>query len=216
MRLKLAAAVVVMTGPGALAAAQDAPEGRHLLEQPEVTGPPAGPDAPADPRTAQEEAAPGPSVPRSGAQAEAPALIDASRPKVVAELIRATGLPAELNVQDSGAVEIRSQANGANFWLYFQACDPDFTSCEVITFAAGFDFASPQVPDLLGNWNATRYSKAYLDKDGDPFVEFSVNMVHGVSARNFLNTLDWFTLEMKAFMDQISWDDSDVAAAQPI
>lgn len=221
MNVKLAvAALALMTGPGALATAQGAPAGPQAGQPSEVPAEPEQLMRPDNPDTAQPQAEPQAPLQHSRAPSpgpeDMPALVDARDPAAIVELMQAGGYPAELNVQESGAVEIRSQANGANFWLYFQACDPDFTNCEIITFAAGFDFSSPQVPELLGDWNVTRYSKAYLDKDGDPFVEFSVNMVHGVSTRNFLNTLNWFTLEMKAFMSQIGWNDTDVAAAQPI
>ena len=143
-------------------------------------------------------------------------LVDATDPEAIAQLMRSAGYTAELRTQPTGAKEIESEAAGVNFWLYFQACNPDFTGCEVITFSAGFDFDTPQRPDILGDWNRTRYSKAYLDEDGDPFVEFSVNMVHGVSPENLLNTLNWFTLEMTAFMQQIGWHAEDAQQAQPI
>ena len=143
-------------------------------------------------------------------------LIDASDPKTIVRLLRQRGYAADLNVDQSGAVEIRTSHDSPNFWLFFEACAPDFTQCEVITLAAGFDFDAPQVPGLLGNWNEERFSKAYLDSEGDPFVEFTINMLHGVSPENFIDTLDWFGREITEFIDQIGWHVEDVEPARPV
>lgn len=155
--------------------------------------------------SAQED--PGPAV--SG-------LVDATDPESIAALLREEGYKATLKHQESGAVEIQSSAHEASFWLYFQACTPEFTECEVITFSSGFDFETAQLPDIIGDWNVSRFSKAYLDKDGDPFVEFSINMKEGVSRENFLDTLSWFTTEMEAFIERIGWNNDIAGQTQPI
>ncbi|MEQ9316865.1 MAG: YbjN domain-containing protein, partial [Henriciella sp.] len=74
----------------------------------------------------------------------------------------------------------------------------------------------PQTEAIFGDWNRQKISKAYLDEDGDPYVEFSINMLHGVSRENFTDTLNWFAMEMAAFMDQVGWSEDDKAPAQPI
>lgn len=143
-------------------------------------------------------------------------LIDASDPAAVAALLAGHGFEAILSKQETGAVQIKSSAAGESFWLYFQACDEDFTGCEVITLSTGFDFETPQTEDIFADWNRQKISKAYLDEEGDPYVEFSINMLHGVSRENFIDTLNWFAMEMAAFMDQIGWSEEDSASAQPI
>ena len=146
----------------------------------------------------------------------APQVIDATDPELIARILRSEGFKAELKTLASGAVEIESEYDGASFWLYFQACTVDFTGCEVISFSSGFDFETAQLPDIIGDWNHERYSKAYLDEDGDPFVEFSVNMKGGVTRQNFVDTLHWFTTEMSAFIEQIGWNRDLSGQAQPI
>ena len=146
----------------------------------------------------------------------APSLVDAGDPGRIAAILREEGHEATLKRQDTGAMEIETSAGGTRFWLYFQACDDDFTGCEVITFASGFDFETAQLPDIIGDWNANRFSKAYLDADGDPFVEFSVNMKNGVSRENFIDTLSWFIMEMDAFIERIGWNSDIAGQAQPI
>ena len=158
---------------------------------------------------------------RGSAQAqEAPetasSLIDASDPAAIAGLMRRSGFAAEVQSQPNGAVQIQSSLGSTGFWLYFQACEPDFTDCEIITLSSGFDFETPQVRDLLGNWNETHYSKAYLDPAGDPFIEFYINMLHGVSEENFINTLSWFTTELTSFLYRIGWNSGQDGKATPI
>lgn len=143
-------------------------------------------------------------------------LIDATDPEAIAALLASEGYQAVLSQQPEGTWQIESSAAGAGFWLYFQACDPDHTGCEVISFVSGFDFDQPQVPGILGDWNRQKLSKAYVDDEGDPIVEFSVNMVHGVSRDNFIDTLNWFAMEMVGFMDQIGWHQEDAESAKPI
>ena len=143
-------------------------------------------------------------------------LVTAANPAAVAALLRDKGYKAELETQPSGAVVIQTQSRDAGFGLYFQACTDTFTECEVITFSAGFDFETAQLPDILGRWNATRFSKAYLNEEGDPFVEFSINMKHGVTAENFIDSLVWFTTEIAAFIDQIGWTGDMEDHTQPI
>ncbi|GGB64548.1 MULTISPECIES: YbjN domain-containing protein [Henriciella] len=149
-------------------------------------------------------------------EVEDASLIDASDPMVVASLLAEEGYEVILSKQESGAVQIKSSVGAVNFWLYFQACAPDFTACEVITLASGFDFDTAQPPAIYGDWNRDKLSKAYLDEDGDPFVEFSVNLVHGVTRDNFLDTVHWFTLEVMSFMEQIGWNKEAPDAAKPI
>lgn len=143
-------------------------------------------------------------------------LVDATDPEAVAALLASEGYQAVLSQQPEGTWQIQSAAAGTSFWLYFQACAPDHTGCEVISLVSGFDFDQPQVPGILGDWNRRKLSKAYLDDDGDPFVEFSVNMVHGISRDNFIDTLNWFAMEIVSFMDQIGWHQEDAESAQPI
>lgn len=143
-------------------------------------------------------------------------MVTAADPQAVAALLRKHGFETEIETQPTGAVVIHTQSRDAGFGLYFQACTETLTECEVITFSSGFDFDTPQLPDVLGRWNSTRFSKAYLNGDGDPFVEFSINMKHGVSEENFIDSLTWFTTEIAAFIEQIGWTGDVEDHTQPI
>ncbi|MEL7232221.1 MAG: YbjN domain-containing protein, partial [Pseudomonadota bacterium] len=74
---------------------------------------------------------------------------------------------------------------------------------------AGFDFADAQDESVAAEWNYNRFTKAYLDKEGDPFIQLPVNILHGITPANFEDTLVWFTNEMGAFMDHIGWYDQE-------
>ena len=67
----------------------------------------------------------------------------------------------------------------------------------------------------MNAWNQSRYTKAYIDDENDPFIEFSINMLHGVTRENFVDTLGWFMLEVEEFENLIGWGQS-AETSQPI
>lgn len=60
----------------------------------------------------------------------------------------------------------------------------------------------------MNEWNSSkRYGKAYLDDDGDPNIEMTVNLKYGVGRDNFDDTIDWWMLTMKEFEQYIDAND---------
>lgn len=99
-------------------------------------------------------------------------------PEVVAWLQNA-GYKAELKKDSEGDPMISSAAQGVNFTVYFYDCDGG-ARCRAIQFSAGFDMKTPPTVQKINEWNRDkRYLKAYLDSDGDPRVEYDVNVNAG-------------------------------------
>ena len=44
-----------------------------------------------------------------------------------------------------------------------------------------------------------KFGKAYLDQDGDPRLEMTVNLDYGVTQRNLDDTFDWWTKALARF-----------------
>lgn len=132
-----------------------------------------------------------------------------TKPERVVELVQEAGYRAKLHRMDDGQTYIDSSASGMEFQIYFDGCEDDYTECELLVFSAGFDFDQPQDENLASVWNQTKFTKAYLDDEGDPFLEFSVNILYGVTTANFEDTLVWYTSEMGEFMDHIGWNDNN-------
>ncbi len=141
------------------------------------------------------------------AAAEEIDLIDATMPEAVADLLREEGFRAKLSKEEDGTTAIESAANGKSFWITFQACDEHKADCEIIILSAGFDFLDPQPESVIGNWSRDKFTKAYLDDEGDPHLEFTINSKHGITKDNLRDTLVWFTDEMPRFMKHIGWYD---------
>jgi len=141
------------------------------------------------------------------AHADESKLVDASDPKRIATLLQDEGYKAKIDVDEDGKITINSAANGADFQIYFQACSNGATECEILAFSAGFDLNQAVNRSLISDWNRTRWSKSYRDDEGDPFLEFNVNAVHGVSEENFRDTLNWYTRELGEFVDLIGWNE---------
>lgn len=142
-------------------------------------------------------------------------LLDIGTPDTVVQLVQDAGFRAQLKTLDDGHKFIESSANGMKFQIHFYGCTAENTGCELLVFTAGFDFAEAQDEEIVSDWNFTRFTKAYLDKEGDPYIQLPVNILYGVTHDNFKDTLVWFTNEMGSFMDHIGWYDEGMPPATP-
>jgi len=137
----------------------------------------------------------------SVAHAQAESLVDATDPERIVQLMRGFG-SSTLETDDYGDPLITGRVEGSKYGIYFYGCEEN-RSCKDIQFSAawaGYDVSMHQINE----WNKTkRYGKAYLDNDGDPAIEMSVNLTYGVSRDNFDDTIDWWTITMKEFESYI-------------
>ena len=98
-------------------------------------------------------------------------------PEVQAWLQKA-GYKAELSKDDSGDPQIKSAAEGRNFFVNFYDCQAG--RCKAIQFSAGFDLDKGLTLAKINEWNRkNRYLKAYLDDENDPYVQYDVNLNAG-------------------------------------
>ena len=138
------------------------------------------------------------------ASLQAAPLVDATDPERIAQMIRGFG-SATLETDDYGDPLISGRINGSKYGVYFYNCD-DNRDCENIQFTAawaGYDVSLRQ----MNEWNQSQlYGTAYLDEDGDPNIDLVVNLKHGVSHKNFDDTIDWWVLAMKEFEAYIAQD----------
>ncbi len=98
-------------------------------------------------------------------------------PEVAAWLTKG-GYKAALGKDDSGDPMIDSAAEGYSFKVYFYDCKD--ARCKALQFSAGFDLKTPTTASHINTWNRkNRYLKAYIDDDGDPYVQYDVNLNAG-------------------------------------
>jgi hypothetical protein len=127
------------------------------------------------------------------------ALVDGSDPQLVLSAAGQFGT-AELRRDGLDDPLIRGQIDGKDYMVYFYGCERG-ADCTNLLFVARWQ--SDHFNDKsMGDWNRKkRFGKAYLDDDGNPSVELSVNLRHGVSRGNLVDTFDWWRLIMVEFAD---------------
>jgi hypothetical protein len=130
----------------------------------------------------------------AAAPAQAQSLITPD-PVAIQSILQSKGYRAELSKDNSGDPMITSGVGGAKFLVLFYGCT-NHVKCTTIQFYAGFEGTKMTVGDM-NEWNkAHRFSRAYIDKDGDPCIEGDLDLDSGGMPRAlFLDNLDtWGSL----------------------
>lgn len=118
---------------------------------------------------------------------------DARDPARLAGLLRGFGIARVETNSNTGNPMIDGRADGKTYKMFFYGCT-DNVDCKSVQFWAYWD--KEVAVDKLNAWNRdTRYGKVYRDADEDVVLEYDVNMIHGMTERNFEDNVDiWVTL----------------------
>ena len=123
----------------------------------------------------------------------------------VAAWLQKGGYKAVLSKDDGGDPLIDSAADGHSFKIYFYDCDAT-KRCKALQFSAGFDLKTPLTLDKVNEWNRkNRYLKAYLDDDGDPYVQYDVNVNAGRTVAGLDDDFGVWTGMIDDFTAFIGW-----------
>jgi Putative bacterial sensory transduction regulator len=120
----------------------------------------------------------------------------------IAELMKGAGYRAELKGEKADRY-LRSASSGYNFSIFTYGCNDDGTKCKSVQFYAGFN---PKVSPTLEKMNEfgrdNRWGRYYLDKDGDPVIEFDLDLEQGgMSEELFLDNVEYWDYAMGRFAD---------------
>ena len=111
--------------------------------------------------------------------------VSAGNPDGVAEVMRALGYRAAVDVDEFGDPMIWSSASGKTFEIYFYGCEAD-GGCRDLLFSAGFDMPEPMSTDAMNSWNAAKLiGAAALDDEGDPYLRHMVIGADLMPAKSF-------------------------------
>ena len=128
-----------------------------------------------------------------------------SGPEVVAWLQKA-GYKAELSKDDGGDPLIDSAAEGTKFKIYFYDCDKAQARCKALQFSAGFDLKTGLKAEKMNEWNkGHRYLKAYIDEEGDPYIQYDVNVNAGRTLAGLDDDFGVWTSMISEFTTFIDW-----------
>jgi hypothetical protein len=135
-----------------------------------------------------------------GGVAFAETLIDATDPGKIAELARGYG-SVNLSKDDQGDPMILGRINGTKYAIFFYGCD-EAKDCRDIQFRASWEGMEHVTPENMLKWNLEkRFGSAYIDRDGDPTIDWDVNLYAGVSRDNLDDSIDWWVVTLKEFTD---------------
>ncbi len=140
------------------------------------------------------------------AGAQQAAAINATDPEAIRVAMQDYGFAATLGTDSEGDPMIRSRISQTEFQVLFFGCEGG-RNCSSILFRAGYDVEPPLSALTMNEWNRQkRFGKAYIDDEGDPFLEMDVNMAFdGLGEQNFQDTLDWWRVVVENFEDFIGW-----------
>ncbi|MFT4251177.1 MAG: YbjN domain-containing protein [Caulobacter sp.] len=123
----------------------------------------------------------------------------------VAKWLQDAGYKAELTTDETGDPMIKSAAAGVNFIVYFYDCTAK-PRCKALQFAASFDLKQPMSASKINEWNRkNRYLKAYIDDEGDPYVQYDVNINAGRSKAVLEDDFSVWTSMVDDFTTFIGW-----------
>ncbi|WP_232793370.1 YbjN domain-containing protein [Caulobacter hibisci] len=123
----------------------------------------------------------------------------------VAKWLQDAGYKAELTTDKSGDPLVKSAAEGVAFSIYFYDCEAK-PRCKAIQFSAGFDLKAPLTAAKINEWNRNhRYLKAYIDDEGDPHIEYDVNVNAGRTQAGLDDDFAVWTSMIGDFTTFIDW-----------
>ncbi len=136
----------------------------------------------------------------SGANAQSMVTAD---PASIQSALQSKGYRAEISKDGTGDPMITSGAGGASFRVLFYGCT-NHVKCTNIQFYAGFTDTKMTVGDM-NEWNkGKRFSRAYIDKDGDPCIEVDIDLDDGGMSRAlFLDNVDTWSTLLGAFKTRV-------------
>lgn len=133
-------------------------------------------------------------------------IIDATSEQAFVEFLQENGYRAKLDYLENGRPVIDSADSGTNFSIYFLGCAGENNECRTIQFHTGYDLPNGMSMERVNDWNRTaRFAKVYIDEQGDPDLEWDVNLEFGVTTENLFYTLVAWTDVMQQFEEFVGW-----------
>lgn len=126
-------------------------------------------------------------------------LVTVKNSDVILDVAKGYG-SAVLEEDDVGDPMITGRLEGHKYLVLWEACDDE---CSVLRFQAGWSDTEATV-DTVNTWNEeSLFGKAFIDDEGDPVVEMTVNLDHGVSRKNLDDTFEWWREVLRSFVSEV-------------
>ncbi len=120
-------------------------------------------------------------------------LICASAPATVMAALEKAGLKPELSTDKTGDPLIASEEAAYRFEVSFYGCEKN-EDCDSLRFEVQFQKEDNGTVALANKWNANhRFIQASVKDDGRFVMAYDVGTIGGLNARNFQDSVDWWT-----------------------
>lgn len=137
-------------------------------------------------------------------------LVGAGRASVIADIVKAQGMKADIKQTNGEPDYIESSHEGLKYLILFMNCDDSQRNCKTIQFYMGYNDAKDTTLDELNVWNREkRFARAYRDDEGDPVLEMDLDLdFNGIPRENVGEALNTWKALMEAFQTHIHGDES--------
>ena len=96
----------------------------------------------------------------------------------IAAWLQDNGYKAQIQTSKDGDGNIYSASDGTSFHIYLDDCKDK--RCGSLEFSYGLDSKGAWTAEKMNAWNRdNRWSKAYVDKVNDPWLEYDVDLTPG-------------------------------------
>jgi hypothetical protein len=128
--------------------------------------------------------------------------VDATDTEEILNIAKGFG-SAALTKSDSGAPRIKGRISGTSYEVVFYGCRNN-ERCRSLQLYAAWEVSREIALEKINEWNkGKRFGRAYLDKDGDPFLEFDIEMEYGMSRRNLEECFKNWELLLEEFKKNV-------------
>lgn len=128
-------------------------------------------------------------------------LITAKNPGAILNVAKGYG-SATLKKDSRNDPLIVGRIDNTRYSVIFQGCKAN-RDCKEITISAAWGGVKVSMSEINA-WNRDKkFGKAYLDNDGDPTLEMTINLKYGVSQENLDDTFDWWVKALDGFKKQV-------------
>jgi hypothetical protein len=139
------------------------------------------------------------------ARAQQSALIDASDPSRIAQVIQANGFQASLDRDSRGDPIIRSASDGITFAIFFYGCREN-ANCRSIQYATSFRMSKPPTLEAINRFNQSRtLGEASITTSGMPRLSYFMTLEGGVTEANFVYAFGLWRSVLSAFVREIGF-----------
>ncbi|MEM7641930.1 MAG: YbjN domain-containing protein [Pseudomonadota bacterium] len=136
-------------------------------------------------------------------QADGRDIVDGTNPVAIVGIVREVLRKAKLTQAPDEDPVIEGRIDDANFAIVFQECDEP-PGCLSIEFRSSYD-QDRDVTDLILRWNADkRFGRSFATKKGIA-VAYDVNLRHGVTRENLVDSIELWVMILRDFHDHIDW-----------